>query len=373
MDIRRKIGMNPYRVLGVYVGCSPAIEVHNRSIVSAWSKVGRTADFKLRGDDRLPGLERTDGMVEEAFKVLALPVDRIDNAYLWYADSSSPWALTLNAAVDSLLDGRYGDAIALYGELLDDDDERGEFVKAVTHGLKAFDKEYLAGRLADLFVEIGPDLLSCRMSSEYCGMHSYLYDMVFDRTNVQQIKTLLSEFMQGTSDMYGLMSNLKSIVSSVMSIMRESGRFYAVNDLRYKDLAETVARAIYTQGRIVVNVIGRWAWDMFEFGVWIDAAGNIVKPAGHHTTRTYRSLRLCMYYIEEVRKLVENAVNELRLDSDSYTLVADSAIAFEREVLDKYVSDPSLRRITLWHRIGRVSSNVFWLVFIIFITYVYGK
>lgn len=188
------IGTNPLRILAVYIGDSIAKGTSHRSRISAYSKVGQTAVFSLKGDDTLPSLIRNEGIAEKAAQVLSLPIDRIKFSLFWYADEKFSWARTLNSAIDSLLSGNLADALNHYESLIYSDSLRNDFVETVTHGIFSVEKESVANILVDTIsehlenVEI---ILQCNHFNKACNLNT----IFFERRVRNELKKLTGEYI----------------------------------------------------------------------------------------------------------------------------------------------------------------------------------
>ena len=160
------IANNPLRVLGVYVGDSMAQEVNNMSRIAAYSEVGKTAEFSLRGDDRLPPLQRTKEMAANARQRLTLPNDRLRYALFWYG---TPENIELNKAVDAMVEGRQSDALVHYIAMINDEGQYHSFLQAATHGLLSPSKDTLLSVLLHALEEMDelPSLLRKRTCVTY--------------------------------------------------------------------------------------------------------------------------------------------------------------------------------------------------------------
>ena len=124
MNCRDRIQNNPYRALGVHVGAPASLELRNKNRIAAYSKVGLQTTFYFPIEEKLTPLERTETAAEEALRTLALPKDRIVNAFFWVGNGDSVWSRELTEAVNSLLDGKQLEACWHYGNLIYNQDLR---------------------------------------------------------------------------------------------------------------------------------------------------------------------------------------------------------------------------------------------------------
>lgn len=146
------IANNPLRILGVYVGDSMAKEANNVSRIVAYDKVGKTAEFTMRGDDQLPPLQRTEKMAIEAQQQLTLPNDRLRYALFWYG---TPENIELNNAIDAMIEKQQSDAFSHYIAMINDEQQYRTFIQAATHGLLFPAKDTLLSMLLHTLEEIG--------------------------------------------------------------------------------------------------------------------------------------------------------------------------------------------------------------------------
>lgn len=305
--IQNLIGTNPYRVLGVYVGDSIAKEASHRSRICAYAKVGQTADFSLKGDDRLPALVRKEEMADQAVQELSLSVSRLRYSLFWYADEKYEWASIINHAIDSLLSENLSDAIIHYDSLLQDEYLRNDFIDKVTHGIYSVDKERLSNILLETIyehMENAEIMLKCNFSGEACGLGM----IIFERWMREELEELTGKYLFDT-DFYVMIDNLKITTDQIAPYINFAASVYGTKDYRYKDLAETVARRIYKQSKDTLSRIAYWA----------------------HETRSLTSVKLCRSLIEDVLEFVDKAIGNLALEEDSYKIIGKSVTDFEKE------------------------------------------
>ena len=337
------IGTNPLRILAVYVGDSIAKETSHRSRISAYSKVGQTAVFDLKGDDTLPSLIRNEGIAENAAQVLSLPIDRIKFSLFWYADEKFSWARTLNSAIDSLLSGNLADALNHYESLIYSDSLRNDFVETVTHGIFSVEKESVANILVDTIsehlenVEI---ILQCNHFNKACNLNT----IFFERRVRTELKKLTGEYIKQHPDFYVLIDNLKSTTERITPYVVFAASLLGTTDYRYKECVENVACSIYEQGQNVLSHIGRWV----------------------NKERTLISVKFCRSLIEEVFMFVNNSIKELQLDDDSYKIIETSTIGFEGEYfLQDADTERILKAVKRRYKYKEPIKTIIWLALVI--------
>ena len=182
------IADNPLRVLGVYVGDSMAQEVNNMSRIAAYSEVGKTAEFAMRGDDRLPPLQRTKETAVNARQQLTLPNDRLRYALFWYG---TPENIELNKAIDAMVERRQSDAFIHYIAMINDEGQYHSFIQAATHGLLSPSKDTLLSVLLHALEEM--DEMPLLLRKQTCVSYSLL------RPSVDSA----GKFLNGIRSVYG--------------------------------------------------------------------------------------------------------------------------------------------------------------------------
>lgn len=340
------IGTNPLRILAVYVGDSIAKETSHRSRISAYSKVGQTAVFNLKGDDTLPSLIRNEGIAEKAAQVLSLPVDRIKFSLFWYADEKFPWARTLNSAIDSLLTGNLSDALNHYESLIYSDSLRNDFIETVTHGIYSIDKENIANILIDTISE-HLESIKVILQGNHFNKACNLNTIFFERRVRNELNKLIGEFIKQHQDFYVLIDNLKSTTERITPYVDFAASLLGTTDYRYKVCAEAIARSIYEQGQNILSHIGRWV----------------------NKERALISVKLCRSAIEEVFMFVDNSIKKLQLDDDSYKIIGMSTIGFEGEYFLKYEdTERILKTVKRRYKI----KTIIWLALVIIIFFLFS-
>lgn len=306
--VNNLIEMNPYRVLGVYAGDSVAVEAGHRSRIAAFSKVGQTAVFALRGDDVLSTLKRDGEMADRAVQALSLPSGRVRYSLFWYADEGMhPWASFINGAVDSLIEGNLELALCHYERLLLNDSLLKDFIGTVTHGISRIERDDVANMLIDTVSEnIGS--IDDILFSGLTGKSRYLESLFFERKVHGELNRLMDTYIKEDDDFYVLWDSLLNTTKRISPYISFARSVFKAEDCRYKECAESFASAVYEQGR---NVLGH----IFD---WTKAQ-----------TRSSISLRLCRSLSVEVSEFVESSVGRLGLDEDSRMITDISRFSFE--------------------------------------------
>ena len=227
------IANNPLRVLGVYVGDSMAQEANNMSRIVAFSKVGKTAMFAMRGDDRLPPLQRTEEMAVEAQQQLTLPKDRLRYTLFWYATHEH---IELNNAIDAMTEARFADAFNHYIAMITNDKQYQTFIQAATHGLLSPSKEEVLSILLQTFekMEEMPLVLTWKKQIEE-------FSWYYSPTNLRSVVELTTNFLQGMrlvyeSDNLHYIDYLHTAVANISNIGKHADEYF--NSIDYTSLVQ---------------------------------------------------------------------------------------------------------------------------------------
>lgn len=340
--VNNLIETNPYRALGVYAGDSVAVEAGHRSRITAFSKVGQTAVFALRGDDVLSTLRRDGEMADKAVQALSLPAERVRYSLFWYADEGMhPWAPFINGAVDSLIEGSLEAALCHYERLLLNDSLLEDFIGTVTHGISRVEKDDVANMLIDTVSEnIGSvdDILLSGLT----GKSRYLESLFFERKVQVELNRLMGTYIKEDEDFYVLKDSLLNTTKRISPYISLACSVFKAEDYRYKECAEAFACAAYEQGR---NVLGH----IFD---WIKA-----------NARSSISLRLCRSLSVEVSEFVENSVGGLGLDEDSWMITDISKFSFEGY---RDMTETELRRAYRRAVCRETAGTVAWFAMFVF-------
>lgn len=337
------IGTNPLRILAVYVGDSIVKETNHRSRISAYSKVGQTAEFSLKGDDTLPFLIRNEGMAEKAAQELSLPIEHIKFSLFWYADERFSWGRILNNAIDSLLSENLADAFCHYEYLIYSDLLRNDFIEAVTHGIFSIEKESIANILIDTISE-HLENIEIILQGNLFNKARNLNTLFFERRVRNELNKLTGEYIKQHPDFYVLIDNFKSTTERITSYVDFAADLLGTTDYRYKECAEAVARSIYEQGQNVLSHIGSWV----------------------NKERTLISVKLCSSLIEEVFVFVDKSIKKLQLDDDSYKIIGTSTIGFEGEYFLQYAhAGRILKVVKRRYKYKEPIKTIIWLALVI--------
>ncbi len=294
--VRNLIETNPYRVLGVYAGDSVAVEAGHRSRIAAFSKVGQTASFVLRGDDVLTPLKRDGEMADKAAQALSLPAERLRYSLFWYADEEKhPWASAINGAVDSLLAGNLEDALCCYERLLSDDSLLNGFAESVTHGISLVERGGVANMLIDTLSEhIGS--IDGALFDRFTGKACYLESVFFERKVRDELNRLIGTYIKEDKDFYVPIDSLRNTTERIFPYINFARSVFSAADYRFTDCAEDFACAVYEQGLNVLTNMSDWA--------------KAKKPSSP-------SILLLRGLLEEVYEFVEYSVGRLGLNECS--------------------------------------------------------
>ncbi|MBR4294529.1 MAG: hypothetical protein IKT53_06030 [Bacteroidaceae bacterium] len=340
------IGKNPYRILGVYVGCTIAKEFSNRSRISAYSKIGQTATFDLKGDDTLPSLMRDERMAEEAMQQLSLSVERVRFSLFWYADEKHRWAPIINRAIDSMLSGDLEDALCCYENLIQDNCLRDDFVKSVAHGIFSIEKEEIANIIADT---ISKHLINCNcILKSSSPQKAYLLNTIlFKKRLKEEFYQTKRQGIKNVNNYYELYNDLKSITKQLAPYINFAAMLFGRSDYNYKILAEDTANLIYKYGVNILISMGRYI---------------------NTEAQTHFSIGVCRSEMDELAEFVDNSIKNMGLDNDSRRIIGEAALEFEAvysKQTDKAKERYEKKKQGYWFK--EIIKTAIWLGIIIFI------
>lgn len=359
-----RISNNPYRVLGLYVGCTPAEEARNRNRIAAYARVGQTADFVFPIDGRLAAVARDEQAVEQASQILALPKDRIANALFWISDGPDPWCRQLNEAVGAVLDGDILKAIGHYSNLIYDQRNLSEFLEASARGMlnlpaeeveKMLVKALLGDESRKRFVEavIEADRQN-RLSEIVVGQMTLDLFIEVILPEFDNLKTTVETAM--TANFYGLFDETKQNAARLKSLLNFARRIYGEDNPMPKYMAEELAKALYKAATHIVESVSHW--------VWLDEKGTIKdgRRVKFVSNRRRKSVELCMAFLAGLKSYIDQEINSLNLDNESKKTFYLSQHAFETLFADEYTDNPRvIRKATIKKAIRQTLSDIGWL------------
>lgn len=369
---KERIENNPYRILGVYVGNPLSLEVSHLSRICAFSKVGQIASFRLRGDDILRPIVRTEDSANAAYQTISISKDRIENALLWFGEEDKEWGTVLNEAVQAIIQGDYAKAINYYEKLISDDSLRESFLESTTHGLMTFSREQLAVMISELIISCEDDLESFWMSD--CGKPSGLIALIlFEKCIPVKLESLIQsiEFYNilGTLstgkelhgiDFYEYIDRFEKTLNEIQPLLEKVGEMYGIDSIQYKEIAEDICRKTYSRGVYLIKEIG-------EF-VWLHDSKNRLNDNSY---KKYRSnmpigtIKACMDLISRIDTIVNETVNAILID-DLSKIVLYSDIDSYQSIKDiEFVDrDDIIRRSVRSFQIKRGVTIAAWLAFL---------
>ena len=306
------IANNPLRVLGVYVGDSMAQEVNNMSRIAAYSEIGKTAEFAMRGDDRLPPLQRAKEMAANAKQQLTLPNDRLRYALFWYG---TPENIELNKAIDAMVERRQSDAFIHYIAMINDDRQYHSFISAATHGLLSPSKDTLLSVLLHALEEM--DEMPQLLRKQTCVSYSLLRPSVDSTGN----------FLNGIRSVYG------------------------PNDLRYASYLQTA----------VVNLC--------------NSGKSFDKDLDNEQFSSSAQLDLHWEACDDAHAYIVDTINSWMTVSDTTMRdMAVSFLAPYEKYHSDMPALVSMKRSKIWHKkANRIHRTVLWLIVIILVLYLINK
>lgn len=329
-----KIAYNPYRVLGVFVGSPLRVEMKHLNQIRAFSMVGQEATFQLPCDDDLGPLHRTEEMATAAAQTLALPLDRLNNALLWFSDGNSEWGKPLNMAVKSLIDHDLTTAINGYENLISDDVWRGEFLEASTNGLLKMTADELADKISDIIMSSVENFQSYWYTTEV-KPSGLLAKQLFEKSARKSVDFQIKLLLENTFciDFYECLSSFQKSIDLLKTLSKACGEIYGYDSLAYKNLAEDISRALYVKGNFIVEKIGNFVWKEKERD---PSDSDIIK----YTSKMPAScIRACMGLIRQTDDIIFEALKDLKLDETSQRILYTEFSAYEKTVKTEYVND----------------------------------
>lgn len=360
---KKRIENNPYRILGVYVGSPVSVEVNHLNRIRAFSKIGQTATFEMKGDDLLEPVARTEELADAAAQTLSLPKDRVENSLLWFSDGNTEWGQVLNNAVQGLITSDYTNAISNYEKLISDDSLRKDFLEAATHGLLTLSRENLANIIADLISSSEKDMEGFWLSdgSKPSGPIALI---LFEKIIPSKVESLINSIayynISGGIDFYEFITRFDKTLQEIKPMLEKIGTMYGTDSITYKNIAEELCRKIYARGTYLIRKIG-------EF-VWLQDAKNRLN---YNTYKHYKSempvgcIRACMDLILQVDNIVNNAVGWSHIDDTSRRVMYSEISAYQSVKETEFVaSDDIIRRSVRSFYIKRSVSIAGWLAFL---------
>lgn len=364
MGIREKIERNPYRVLGVYAGSSPAEESKHKSRIMAFSNVGRTAEFEFPVDGMLSPMERTADMATEAAQILSLPRDRVYNALFWIGNGESRWSRELNSAIEALLNLDFLSAICHYGNLIYNDTLRSEFLEATTHGLATFSQIQLTVMVDDLLADWKPESIAemfAGLRPDDCRnplvRYFFTEELIpaFEETLPKQSDFTLS--IGEDPDFNESLKRFISVFDARFGFLEKARMIFGNDSLEYKSMAEQTVNNLYECARIFVEDIGNWIWTnditTMKGGERINWVARATKPL----------VKSCMAIMEDLWAYVVTKVESLAFTRDSILMTSTKLKELEEEYKNNYTNDnETISKASRKFETRQLARDVVWLV-----------
>ena len=361
MTAQSLIANNPYRILGVYVDDSPAREAGNKSRIAAYSTVGQSATFSLEGDDKLPGLRRTEEMAAEAAQSISLPNERLHFGLAWFSLGKEPWSRCLNEAVDALIADNFTHALKCYDKLICDDVMRVSFSSKVTHGLVEASQEELAELLADMLLPVSglEDLAGFNDDIMPFGCAG---EAVVRRIIERDLISSFSQIGDLSINAYDSAEGLFGILSEIEPHLRIVRRNLGNNHPLYRECVETLANYVYKNAQMIVKAIGGWAWN----AVAHDYSKGLSWPI-RITDRDSRSFEIALSKIRRFTENIEKFISGLDMSESSFGSVMLCKYEFDKEVAAQLSFDPNASKIIKRKRIWNRIYATMWIAFLMFL------
>lgn len=367
MNIAERINSNPYRILGLYVGCSPAIESRNKNRIAAYSQIGQEAKFSFPIDDLLPPMtSRTQERVAEASRILSYPADRVRFGLLWISDSASKWGVLLNSAISALLKNDIPEALYNYSELIYDDYNRNEFLQATTRGLLTISTEDLEETLENILKDVIPESSDMRailnVFAENECKRNPLTDKFFNRIVDSSLNAISSNdiistsgnikiyIQKGIPDYFLSFENLKKVGSQLLELANAVKRFYGEKPSECSEILENIADKMYQLNFDLLSplsflTIGR------------ESNFEKFKPSWPPLLINNRYLNL----MTDIYSYFENFMAELNLSQESRNILYKNQKDFTDFIqprIDK--SEPARKKLRRKMYLKRFGNNFLW-------------
>lgn len=367
MNVRDKIHNNPYRILGVYVGSSVSLELRNKNKIVTFAKVGQQASFPLPIDGKLDAIVRSERLANEATRILALPKDRIENALFWVGDGNSDWSYELNEAVDALLTNNLLKAIYHYGNLIYNEELCKEFQQAVTHGLMRLSPDELTEMLYCNIINNEDELIVALKEADVDVKPNRLIRQLFGRSIIRNIDSIISfngviyyNSISRTNtirlDFYISYNRLVAKIDELMPLVKIVARVYGEDSVMYAEVSERFACEVYEKASTIIQAIGKWTWVNDKNAVKNNERIKFI------SVRTRKSVETCMSLISSINDCVENAIDRLRLSTDSIRLVSPTIFRYKKVLMQEYISDENqIVKSVQSHRQNRLVGDIVWL------------
>lgn len=354
---RERIENNPYRILGVYAGCPISVEVNHLNRIRAFSKVGQTASFKLRGDDVLRAVDRTKESAETAVQTLSLPRDRVENALMWFSDGNDDWGRVLNDALQALLDGDYTEAINKYERLISDKSLRENFLESVTHGLLTMSGENLAVMISDLISASEDDMEGFWMDGGK-KPSGRIAMILFERTVPAKLNAMIQSVgTRRAFDLYEDIERFSDALNEIRPILAKVGEMYGTGSIKYLDISEGLCRKIYAGGTFLIEKIGEFVWLQDSDNRQVD--GSYKK---YRSKMPVGTIRACMDLISRVDGIVGESVCWSGIDDVSRRILYSEIDGYESTKRKEFVdNDDIIRRSVRSFQIKRAITIAAWL------------
>ena len=365
MTINERIGNNPYRILGVYVGSSLAKEASNKTRITAFSTVGQNAQFDFPIDEWLSPLQRTDVMAGDAVQVLSLPKDRVENALVWIGDGESEWSRELNAAVYDLLGNNWLGALRHYNTLFYNPEILQQFFEATTHGIASFSPRQLEEMVSKLwkdadsnevlesFIGVLPeDMDNPLVLSIFEDKIIPIFPSVVDLTNIFDD--------DDDKDLYELFLQIKKEINRILPLFEMAKLIYGPYEKSFRELRDGFGAFIYESCRSIIVGMAQMIWKgsskTLSGGFRIEWVATKFKP----------TIDAVVSMMREIKDFADESVDRLKLPSDSNKKTMEAKNLFDKKYADFCVPDPkALRLANLRYGLRQFGLNVIWILILV--------
>lgn len=267
---------NPFRILGVFSNASAKEIAANTHRISAYQRVNREVSFTSDLPNLLGTCDRNEKAVADAQAKINLPNDKIRYALFWFVKGDDAdeivmrhlaagnidkakqilgmgriFSFKINLGIISLIQGNYKTGITQITSVIDNDNDRTNFVKSVCGETFQIDKQTLKNMFVDGMLElVSPEQLLNIYKDIYNDPVST--KRIKDKVAAQYLDKIDSEIatakkvdQKDSAASYNagvrLMNNTKAPLQKLKDLL-------GINDMQYKRTADQLANQILQCG-----------------------------------------------------------------------------------------------------------------------------
>lgn len=263
---------NPFRILGVYANASIRDIKANEAKAKAFLNVGREVTYPCDFNQLLSSVQRTAEMIAESNSQLTLPNEKIKHALFWFVKATpldeiafnhlvngnteqtmeiwkkkECFSSLLNVSTQALAQGHVLKAVDSMMTLLESENYRCEFIKAVTDETFQISEEELVHTYLDVLIPASsyPLLQLSTLSDKY---KNYVKDKLVAPTIADieaEITKAKSINRENSSARYNAGVKLMNLAKNELAELKE---LLVGNDMRYQIIADKLGLEILQCG-----------------------------------------------------------------------------------------------------------------------------